>query len=105
MIELKNKLINKYASKELVESAKNEPITNDGGLGDMGCELQAKIDSGEIESLSNKELIDDYMAIVKLSGNQKLITMARVAVCKKTHKQLVDLVKFSAKTAISHSKK
>lgn len=105
VIKLKNKLVSSFANKELIKAAENEPITNDGGLGNIGREIQQKVESGEIESLTNKELIDYHMSIVKLSGNQKLINMSRVAVTKKTRRQLIDMVKLDAKLALKHSAK
>lgn len=105
VIKLKNKLVSSFANKELIKAAENEPITNDGGLGNIGREIRQKVESGEIESLTNKELIDYHMSIVKLSGNQKLINMSRVAVTKKTRRQLIDMVKLDAKLALKHSAK
>lgn len=105
VIKLKNKLVSSFANKELIKAAENEPITNDGGLGNIGREIQQKVESGEIESLTNKELIGYHMSIVKLSGNQKLINMSRVAVTKKTRRQLIDMVKLDAKLALKHSAK
>ena len=100
-----NKLLNKFISPDKVAEAEREEITNDGGLGDIGRELQAKIDSGEFNELSNKELMDYYMQIVSLSGNKKLIMATRVAICKKTRPQLQSMLRAATKTAINFSKK
>lgn len=99
-----NSLVGSIMSKEEIEAAKTEPITEDGGLGDLGRRLQAKIDSGEINNMTNKELMDSYMEIIELLGNDKLSKITKMSLIKKNRGQLVDLCAYAASTAIKHSK-
>ena len=79
-------------------------ITNDGGLGDIARDLQKKIESGEVDKMSKKELMDTYMSIVSLSGSKALITTTKLSLMKKQRPELVNLVKNSVGIAMKYSK-
>lgn len=86
------------------QALEEDEITEDGGLGEIAKDLQAKIDSGEVDNMTKKELMDTYMSIVNLSGSKALITATKLSLMKKQRPELVNLVKNSVEIAKKYSK-
>lgn len=101
---MKKGILKDYMSDKQMVEAFTEPVTEDGGLAEIGKEIQAKIDNGTFNDLTNKDLIDYYIKIVSLSGNEKLVTKTRVSLTKKNRGQLQQLVRNAAGTAIRFGK-
>lgn len=86
------------------QALEEDEITEDGGLGEIAKDLQAKIDSGEVDNMTKKELMDTYMSIVNLSRSKALITATKLSLMKKQRPELVNLVKNSVEIAKKYSK-
>lgn len=101
---MKKGILKDYMSEKQITEAMTEPVTEDGGLAEIGKEIQSKIEDGTFDSLTNKELMNYYIKIVSLSGSEKLVNKTKVSLMKKNRGQLQQLVKNASVTAIRFGK-
>lgn len=101
---MKKGILKDYMSDKQMMEAFTEPVTEDRGLAELGKEIQAKIDDGTFNDLTNKELMEKYIEIVSLLGNDKLTNKTKVSLMKKNRGQLQQLLKNAAVTAIRFGK-